>query len=457
NTFYAKGFYQWKWKSFWNNSVQIEHKYSTGHSTENPLKNISQHITDVSWFHSLKWNENLKGEFGIKKEWSNVFKNPFLYSAAVEWKPNQWTLGISTSKNYRTPSFNDLFWEPGGNKNLNPETSYQNEIHINYKSSHSKVQINAYHNKITDMIRWVPTSSGYWMAENTDKVNISGVEAAFAIGKKHKQWNWNFDIQYAFTQAINKDTKLQLMYVPKHKITSQFHTSYKRWEFVLQALHLDRVYSTSDEDIAYALPAYLTFDAQVGYFLNQTKKWHTQAGVYNLNNKLYYAMPDRPMPHRNFTIKLTYTFYIMKKHILSLFVAISLVACSNDHKTVTEQPANYSTGYLVTNEGNFHSNNADITYINANFTDSQNQIFRNVNNRALGDVAQSITQNANYVFVVMNNSNTIEVVNKNTFESVATISENINQPRYATITDNKLWVTNAGNNTISSYNLSDFT
>src|SRR5690606_36580142 len=241
------------------------------------------------------------------------------------------------------------------------------------------------------------------------------------------------------------------------KITSQFHTSYKRWEFGLQALHLDRVYSTSDEDIAYALPAYLTFDAQVGYFLNQTKKWHTQAGVYNLNNKLYYAMPDRPMPHRNFTIKLTYTFYIMKKHILSLFVAISLVACSNDHKTVTEQPANYSTGYLVTNEGNFHSNNADITYINANFTDSQNQIFRNVNNRALGDVAQSITQNANYVFVVMNNSNTIEVVNKNTFESVATISENINQPRYATITDNKLWVTNAGNNTISSYNLSDFT
>lgn len=147
----------------------------------------------------------------------------------------------------------------------------------------------------------------------------------------------------------------------------------------------------------------------------------------------------------------------MKKHILSLFVAISLVACSNDDTTVTEQPANYSTGYLVTNEGNFNSNNADITYINANFTDSQNQIFRNVNNRALGDVAQSITQNANYVFVVMNNSNTIEVVNKNTFESVATISENINQPRYATITDNKLWVTNAGNNTISSYNLSDFT
>src|SRR5690606_12918298 len=128
----------------------------------------------------------------------------------------------------------------------------------------------------------------------------------------------------------------------------------------------------------------------------------------------------------------------MKKHILSLFVAISLVACSNDDKTVTEQPANYSTGYLVTNEGNFNSNNADITYINANFTDSQNQILRKVNNRAFAVIAQSISQNATYVYVVMNNSNTIEVANKITCKTVATISENINPPRYATITDNKL-------------------
>ena len=146
----------------------------------------------------------------------------------------------------------------------------------------------------------------------------------------------------------------------------------------------------------------------------------------------------------------------MKKIVLSLFVATSLIACSDDENTTTETTQNYSSGYLITNEGIFNSNNADVTYISSDFLSNENQLFRKVNNRALGDVAQSIAQNSEYVFVVMNNSNTIEVVKKNTFQTVTTITQNINQPRYATISSNKLWVTNAGNNTVTSYNLSDF-
>lgn len=146
----------------------------------------------------------------------------------------------------------------------------------------------------------------------------------------------------------------------------------------------------------------------------------------------------------------------MKKIVLSLFLATSLVACSDDENTTTETTQNYSSGYLITNEGIFNSNNADITYISSDFSSNENQLFRKVNNRALGDVAQSIAQNSEYVFVVMNNSNTIEVVKKNTFQTVTTITQNINQPRYATISSNKLWVTNAGNNTVTSYNLTDF-
>ena len=308
NTYYAKGFYQWKWNSFWNNSIQVEHKHSTGNSTENPLKNIRQNITDVSWFHSLKFHKDWKAEVGIKQEWSDVFENPFLYSAALEWKPNRWSLGISSSKNYRIPSFNDLFWEPGGNKNLKPETSFQNELKVVYQGLQWKAQANIYHNQMKDMIRWIPTASGYWMAENTNEVTINGVETEWSINQKYENWNWNWSVQYAFTHAMNEETQLQLMYVPKHKFTSQFDINYKNWELGIQAIQLGKVYSTSDEDESYALDSYLTFDAQLGYFFDSNKKWFAQVGVYNLNNRLYYSMPDRPMPNRNYTIKLTYTF-----------------------------------------------------------------------------------------------------------------------------------------------------
>lgn len=159
-----------------------------------------------------------------------------------------------------------------------------------------------------DMIRWIPTASGYWMAENTNEVTINGVETEWSINQKYENWNWNWSVQYAFTHAMNEETQLQLMYVPKHKFTSQFDINYKNWELGIQAIQLGKVYSTSDEDESYALDSYLTFDAQLGYFFDSNKKWFAQVGVYNLNNRLYYSMPDRPMPNRNYTIKLTYTF-----------------------------------------------------------------------------------------------------------------------------------------------------
>lgn len=147
----------------------------------------------------------------------------------------------------------------------------------------------------------------------------------------------------------------------------------------------------------------------------------------------------------------------MKKIVLSTLLASSLVACNQDDTTTNHSDGfSFESGFLVTNEGNFQSNNADITYFTTDFSKTENQIFRKVNNRPLGDVAQSIIQNNEYVFVMMNNSNTIEIVKKKTFESVATIHQNINAPRYATISHDKIWVANAGNNTISFYNLSDF-
>lgn len=148
----------------------------------------------------------------------------------------------------------------------------------------------------------------------------------------------------------------------------------------------------------------------------------------------------------------------MKKIIASLALITSLISCTSDDESTITQPqeTNYATGYFVTNEGNFQTNNADVSFLSIDLLNSENQIFKKANNRNIGDVAQSMTQNTNYVFVVMNNSNTIEVVNKKTFKSVFTITEHLQQPRYATITNDKLWVTNAGNNTITSYNLSDF-
>lgn len=148
----------------------------------------------------------------------------------------------------------------------------------------------------------------------------------------------------------------------------------------------------------------------------------------------------------------------MKKIIASLALITSLISCTSDDESTISQPqeTNYATGYFVTNEGIFQTNNADVSFLSIDLLNSENQIFKKANNRNIGDVAQSMAQNEKYVFVVMNNSNTIEVVNKKTFKSVFTITENLQQPRYATISNGKLWVTNSGNNSVSYYSTENF-
>lgn len=75
---------------------------------------------------------------------------------------------------------------------------------------------------------------------------------------------------------------------------------------------------------------------------------------------------------------------------------------------------------LVLNEGLINTNMGDISVVYRNGTVVPN-VFRDVNNRPMGDVAQSITKINGMYFLAMNNSNKIEIVDPETFKSAGTI------------------------------------
>src|SRR5690606_27999861 len=95
-------------------------------------------------------------------------------------------------------------------------------------------------------------------------------------------------------------------------------------------------------------------------------------------------------------------------------------------------------------------------HLSSDLSTVNNDIFKTVNGKDLGDVAQSLIMHGDYAFVVVNNSNTIEVVNKKTFKSVYTITEGLSTPYYATISNDKLYVTSLYNPTVSVYNAKTF-
>src|SRR5690606_16109293 len=122
-----------------------------------------------------------------------------------------------------------------------------------------------------------------------------------------------------------------------------------------------------------------------------------------------------------------------------------IVSCnSDDSGDLPGVEGDYADGVFVLNEGIFNASNASVSFISSS-GELQNHIFETVNGRMLGDVAQSMVLENGYAYIVVNNSNTVEIVNQNTFESTATISEGLQNPRYIEIHNNKAYVSNWGN------------
>ncbi|WP_019038422.1 YncE family protein [Psychroflexus tropicus] len=142
----------------------------------------------------------------------------------------------------------------------------------------------------------------------------------------------------------------------------------------------------------------------------------------------------------------------MKNFNLIIVAALSILfcSCSNEDPTLqndTPVPeGDFTDGFFVLNEGGFTYNNASVSFVNDQ-GEVFNNIFSSTNNRNLGDVAQSMSFYDELALVVLNYSNTIEVVNRYTFESVASIEDQILNPRYASIVGDKAYITNWGDPT----------
>lgn len=119
--------------------------------------------------------------------------------------------------------------------------------------------------------------------------------------------------------------------------------------------------------------------------------------------------------------------------------------------------AQYANGILIGNEGNFGSPNADVSYWDSETMQVTNEVYETVNNENLGDVLQNIGIYGDKAYLVLNNSNKIVVVDRETFVKETVVTEHISLPRYITFANDKYYVTSSGDFNVSIFNIEDNT
>ncbi|NJB37925.1 TonB-dependent receptor plug domain-containing protein [Croceivirga sp. JEA036] len=305
NTLLAR--YEWeknisqKWTL--NSFLEATHLVGEGSSIEKPNRSNGGGTFLVKYKNLDRLNVTLQA----RKDFNSEFSSPLIFGTNGEWQiSNNYALRWNASRNYNLPTFNDLYWQPGGNLELIPENSYQIDIGNALDFNNLETALHGFLIKTKDMIRWLPNSNGIWSPVNEDSVTIYGLEYKLNYAAAFFQkLQFSSSLNYSFTRSIDDTTDLQLFYVPKHRGNVNIDFYYGGVRFSYQQLYNGAVRVIGNE-----LEDYTVANASLSIPLVNKKSLQTTLGirVQNLYNTYYENVAFRPMPNRNYNFLLTLNF-----------------------------------------------------------------------------------------------------------------------------------------------------
>lgn len=235
-------------------------------------------------------------------------------------KNNSIKLKANGAINYNYPTFNDLYWSNGGNKNLKPEKAEMIEVGIQHESLIKKVvfsnEITAFYSHVYDWIIWLPTSNNIWSPTNLKEVENRGLEFNSKINYKFNKTHLSFNGNYAYTLSTNLKAKndndqsvnKQLIYVPYHQANINVQLGYKEYTLRYNYNYTGKRFISTDNN--WYMPANFISNISLNKAININMKTKVNLGirVNNIFNQEYQAIAWRPMPGRNYLATLSFQF-----------------------------------------------------------------------------------------------------------------------------------------------------
>ncbi|MDX5320564.1 MAG: TonB-dependent receptor plug domain-containing protein [Bacteroidota bacterium] len=240
-------------------------------------------------------------------------------SMGAEWSINAThKLLLHAAHVSRLPNFNDLYWNPGGNPNLQPEQGWSGELGYRMEQEKNRqqwvAQAQLYYSVIRDWITWLP-QDGFWTPQNLKEVHNRGFEWQFNWKLSQPKWKLSANWSGSFTLATNERTNLtndlslrkQLIYVPFWKNVAQVTFGAKHWSLVYRHHFTGGRYTSADHS-SYLMPFDIgELELQLGGQSNESR-FTIGLSIQNIWNQSYEVIEWRPMPGRYFQFSMNYKF-----------------------------------------------------------------------------------------------------------------------------------------------------
>jgi iron complex outermembrane receptor protein len=214
----------------------------------------------------------------------------------------QYRFRLNLSNNFRLPTFNDLYWTPGGNPNLLPEKNFSIESGFDINYTIFDLHLTGFYINSSDLIKWIPTDKQIWQPVNFDKIIYKGLELETGLRIKLKQLRLTNNLQFTYQLPVNRNTGKILTYTPQILAQNIFQLNYKKFNWQYTGRYQGKMFTTANN--SRYLSDYLIHNTSFSFQIND--KIRLKALINNVLNTYYESFPSRPQPGRNYQLIINY-------------------------------------------------------------------------------------------------------------------------------------------------------
>lgn len=313
------------------NNLGVENKLLANLQLESGINNshffaftdeyrIKRKQNRTSIFTHIKWNNKssvLFTDVTVNEEFIEDKFNQLSFSLSGKLKlHDKLYTSLQFAKTNRLPTLNDLFWVPGGNKDLLPENGYCYNAGLNYqqqkKSFNYSVGISAFNKNITNWIQWLPGTSGYWEPQNVYKVWTRGAELKAQADHSFQKLKFQLNINATYSRATRNEKQKdelndkQLIYVPELLANGGIGISYSKTYLLFNTHYKSKRFTTSDNKNYLDDQVIFNTSLQQKIVIRKKEMLLLRFSVNNLFDKDYENILYRPMPGRNYELTLQF-------------------------------------------------------------------------------------------------------------------------------------------------------
>jgi iron complex outermembrane receptor protein len=270
----------------------------------------------LTWLFWQKKNTLFNFSLAGRGEYYSGIGTIFLPRAGINFIIKDWQLFISSGYNFRVPTLNELYWQPGGDPNLKPEKSMAYEAGAGYSWKgvlKGKINLSFYYTNLDEMIRWYPTNTGLWRPKNLDRVVSKGMEVLLKFDLIPELAKASIDYKYGLSKLVGTTTVDQelvgnrLAYQPSTEVKAMIDVNFNDIRIGAGVDYMSFRYTTLANLNDQILPSATVYHLFIDYTLSwQLLKVMVYGKINNLFQKEYQYINQYPLPLQPWKVGLRF-------------------------------------------------------------------------------------------------------------------------------------------------------